>query len=85
MEEQSLEDRVLLARHLSRISKGFLDHDGWNLMLRNGRWGTCVACPRDRQGVHPELCIYTSRHDHNIHSTRGGRFFEYDKEIPRPI
>lgn len=52
-------------------------------MLRNGRWGTCVGCPRDGNSVHPEICSETRRYDHNIHSTRNGKFYEYDWEIER--
>lgn len=34
---------------------------------RNGRWGTCVACPRAGDGtVLPELCEHTARYDHNL-------------------
>ena len=32
---------------------------------RNGRWGTCVDCPRDGDGNQlPELCRETNRYDH---------------------
>lgn len=32
---------------------------------RNGRWGTCGACPQDGYGrTLPELCEFTDRHDH---------------------
>lgn len=32
---------------------------------RNGRWGTCVECPRDGDGNQlPELCPETNRGDH---------------------
>ena len=34
---------------------------------RNGRWGTCGACPRDSNGhVYPEFCKYTERCDHQL-------------------
>jgi len=34
---------------------------------RNGRWGTCVDCPRDsEQNVYPEFCINTERYDHHL-------------------
>ncbi len=34
-------------------------------LLRNGRWGTCVCCPRDAAGdVYPERCEETKRYDH---------------------
>jgi len=36
-------------------------------ILLNGRWGTCVFCPRDADGrPHPERCPETERGDHNI-------------------
>lgn len=42
-------------------------HDRDALLARNGRWGTCGACPRGEGGhVEPERCEYTSRSDHNI-------------------
>jgi hypothetical protein len=32
---------------------------------RNGRWGTCAACPRDGDGNKlPELCLETNRCGH---------------------
>jgi len=34
---------------------------------RNGRWGTCVDCPRDTIGhVYPEFCSNTERSDHRL-------------------
>lgn len=34
---------------------------------RNGRWGTCGACPCDGYGRKlPELCEYTERGDHQL-------------------
>lgn len=34
---------------------------------RNERWGTCVACPQDTNGVpYPEFCAYTDRYDHQL-------------------
>lgn len=34
---------------------------------RNGRWGTCACCPRDRQGnAWPEFCKNTDRYDHKL-------------------
>ena len=34
---------------------------------RNGRWGTCVHCPRDTSGhVYPEFCPNTDRGDHHL-------------------
>lgn len=32
---------------------------------RNGRWGTCVECPRDGNGEeYPEACRFAERSDH---------------------
>lgn len=34
---------------------------------RNGRWGTCVDCPRDNLGLsYPEFCANTTRLDHQL-------------------
>lgn len=34
---------------------------------RNGRWGTCAACPRDGAGrTLPELCPRTAQPDHQL-------------------
>ena len=34
---------------------------------RNGRWGTCGACPCDGYGRKlPEVCAFTGRHDHQL-------------------
>lgn len=42
-------------------------HSRAELIARNGRWGTCGACPRDHMGkVFPERCDYTDRYDHNL-------------------
>lgn len=42
-------------------------HSRAELIARNGRWGTCGACPRDAKGnVFPERCDYTDRYDHNL-------------------
>lgn len=39
-----------------------------NLMqfARNGRWGTCVDCPRLDHHPLPELCVNTERYDHQL-------------------
>ena len=43
------------------------DHHSRNtLLVRNGRWGTCVSCPRIDGEVFPEKCEYTKRYDHNL-------------------
>lgn len=33
---------------------------------RNGRWGTCVDCPRLNGEAFPEQCRYSSRCDHQL-------------------
>jgi len=39
--------------------------DAFIQISRNGRWGTCVACPRDSNGhAYPEFCEYTDRYDY---------------------
>lgn len=57
---------------------------------RNGRWGTCGACPCDGYGRKlPELCAFTDRDDHQLDvDALARRFkqevadFEQAKEIP---
>lgn len=44
-------------------------HDRNDLLVRNGRWGTCGACPREGGRVHPEKCLYTDRGDHRLDAT----------------
>ncbi len=42
-------------------------HSRAELIARNGRWGTCSGCPRNKLGkVFPERCQFTDRYDHNI-------------------
>lgn len=39
--------------------------DAFRQFSRNGRWGTCGACPRDSEKhVYPEFCPETDRYDH---------------------
>ena len=39
----------------------------FRMFSRNGRWGTCVECPRDVSGeVYPEFCPHTGRYDHQL-------------------
>ncbi len=41
--------------------------DGFRQFMRNGRWGTCVGCPRDKQNrAYPEFCSSTKRYDHQL-------------------
>lgn len=41
--------------------------DSFITFARNGRWGTCVDCPRDNDGnAYPEFCTNTQRYDHQL-------------------
>jgi len=41
--------------------------DAFRQFSRNGRWGTCVACPRDRERhAYPEYCEHAQRYDHQL-------------------
>lgn len=54
-----MDERVMRALH----------HVGhhFECFSRNGRWGTCVDCPRTAQGVvYPEFCKNTERYDHQL-------------------
>lgn len=43
--------------------------DAFRQFSRNGRWGTCVACPRDTRGdAYPEFCAFTERYDHLLNA-----------------
>lgn len=33
---------------------------------RNGRWGTCGACPGTFSDIEPEKCRFTKGHDHQL-------------------
>ena len=33
---------------------------------RNGRWGTCISCPKSAGAVYPEFCEHTGRYDHQL-------------------
>lgn len=53
--------------------------DGFRQFARNGRWGTCVDCPRDSAGHgYPEFCRFTARHDHQLTATSLAEQFEID-------
>jgi hypothetical protein len=42
-------------------------HKHFAMFARNGRWGTCVACPCDgHYNKIPELCEFTDRYDHHL-------------------
>lgn len=80
--DKSHNDRLLFSLYLNITSPGFKDYQASNQMIRNGRWGTCVDCPFDAAfAKHPELCENTDRYDHNLHTTKDGKFFEYSTEI----
>jgi hypothetical protein len=51
------------------------DHHERNAqLLRNGRWGSCVDCPRNRDGqTAPERCVNKRRYDHDIEITEATR------------
>jgi hypothetical protein len=54
---------------MDKKTKFALDyHRGsFQMFLRNGRWGTCMDCPRDSEGNgYPEFCSNTERHDHHL-------------------
>ena len=41
--------------------------DSFRQFSRNGRWGACGACPRDRdRHAYPEFCAFTDRYDHQL-------------------
>jgi hypothetical protein len=61
---------ILLIEAAFRVKNGkprSPDHHSRDaLLVRNGRWGTCVMCPRIDGEVRPEDCEETSRYDHNL-------------------
>jgi hypothetical protein len=66
-------DRADLFAAINRI-EGVDHHERNAQLLRNGRWGTCVDCPRRRDGQKaPERCINTRRYDHDIEITEATR------------
>ena len=41
--------------------------DSFRQFSRNGRWGTCVDCPKTADGhAVPEACVNTHRYDHRL-------------------
>lgn len=48
------------------VLEGPNHHSRNQLLIRNGRWGTCVSCPREDGEVFPEKCEHTKRYDHNL-------------------
>lgn len=51
------------ARYQDKETSAFNSAQGQ--LQRNGRWGTCVHCPREGNRVYPERCINTHQWDHN--------------------
>lgn len=84
-EETELMNRVLLGTYLTLKSSHFVENlsQSLRMLLRTGKLGTCSGCPWDENGVYPERCEYTTRYDHAIYSTWGGKFYQYKREIPR--
>lgn len=77
-------DRELLAAYVAKVAPHSVkEYRSGELILRNGRWGTCSGCPREKTDVYPERCDETKRYDHNIHSTKDGKFFAYSEEVPK--
>ena len=59
--ESNMEVKVKLKYQLKHLS------DAFRQASRNGRWGSCVACPQDSNGhEYPEFCVYTNRYDHQL-------------------
>lgn len=45
--------------------------DFYRQFSRNGRWGTCVDCPRDvDHNAYPEFCVHTDRYDHQLNAVQ---------------
>lgn len=41
--------------------------DSFRQFSRNGKWGTCCECPRDRENhAYPEYCQHKDRYDHEL-------------------
>lgn len=64
-------------KQLLRDSSVRNHHRMWMVeqMARNGRWGTCGACPRVDGMPLPEDCAYTDRSDHWLDT-------DYPKDAP---
>lgn len=53
--------------------------DHFRQFARNGRCGTCAACPRDGRGdAYPEYCKFTNRYDHQLDAKGLAEQFEID-------
>ena len=56
--------------------------DSFVQFSRNGRWGTCVDCPRDRElHAFPEFCPFTDRYDHQLTAKELAENFEIIREV----
>ena len=82
---EAMNDRQLLAAYVAKRSPAAAEYRAQALIMRNGRWGTCGGCPGGAQGVRLEQCSFTERYDHNIDSTKDGKFYAYDREVPRSV
>lgn len=60
MERKKTDSEIALGRAGQALSKVF------DQMGRNGRWGSCVACPESAGKKYPEFCEFTTRHDHRL-------------------
>lgn len=55
--------------------------DSFVQFSRNGRWGTCGYCPRDREHhAFPEFCAFTDRYDHQLTAKELAENFEIIRE-----
>lgn len=51
----------------------------YRMFARNGRWGTCVGCPRDSEHMaYPEFCQFTTRYDHWLNAARLAERFAFE-------
>lgn len=58
----------------------------WCCFARNGRWGTCVECPRAYDGeVFPEFCPNTARYDHQLTLASLTEYYERNLERGREL
>lgn len=74
------EERRLLANFLFfTVPKYFRNKEkAIAQILKYGRWGSCVDCVADEDGIdNADECKYSDRYDHNIASIKNGRIFIY--------
>ena len=66
-EDELLERLLKCVKLVAKGQTGYVER-----MMRYGRYGTCIECPRDGEGgIHPERCVNTERYDHQINATPG--------------